>query len=128
MSPQQWNEALRPEVPTIEANKFIARIARSHLIANVLLDDMVSTTTLVEALYPIAYAKQSEAGMAARQRIIHALTDRACGKYELRDCMTKGAPERARIAGKDRVIRRNLWHAPKLAKTCPTCGQEIHDF
>ena len=121
MTPQEWNTALRPEVPPREAQKLIGQIARAHLEHNVLVDDMVSTTTLVEALYPLAYAKQSDVGMAARGRILKALTARALGKYDLADCMTRGVLQPLGIAKK--MGRPCLWHAPRKPLTCPHCGQ-----
>jgi hypothetical protein len=121
-TPQEWNYELRLEVPTLEAFKLIGQVARAHLEHNVTLDDMVSTTTLVEALYPLAYAKQSEAGMAARGRILKALTARALGRYDLKDCMIRGVLQPLGIAKK--MGRPCLWHAPRKPLLCPHCGQE----
>lgn len=125
MTPQDWNEALKPSVPTSEANKFIATIVRAHLAhlaANVLLDDLVSTTTLVEGLYPLAYAKHSEVGIAARNRIFNALI-RVLHKTTLADCVTRGPKQRL---GKSKFKGRPfLWHAPKEVPRCHCCGQEL---
>ncbi len=122
MTPHEWNTALRPEVPTRNAQAFIAGIVRTHLEHNILLDDMVSTTTLVEALYPVAYVKSDEA-KAARDRIFKALTKRALGKYDLADCMSIG-PEQ-KLGTSHFRGRPCLWHAPRKKSLCPHCGQAM---
>lgn len=122
MTPQDWNYTLRPEVSPHDANVLIARIVRAHLIANVMLDDMVGTSTLVEALYPFACVKSDEA-KRARDRIFKALTPRALGRYELKDCMTRG-PEQ-RLGGSHFRGRPCLWHAPKTVAVCKECGRPL---
>lgn len=124
MTPNDWNTALAPSVPTRDVQKLVGKIARAHLIANVMLDDMISTTTLVEALYPLAYAKQSDEGMAARDRMFKALTARALGAYDLADCMTRGAVQP--LGGKGKFKGRPcLWHAPREKELCPACGRPV---
>ena len=71
MTPQDWNVALRPEVPNAEAHKFIATIVRAHLEHNILLDDMVSTTTLVDTIYPAALANR--VSLAKRPGIVFSM-------------------------------------------------------
>lgn len=124
MTPQEWNEAIAPRVDNKTAQALIAGMARIHLKHNVLAGDMVSTTTLIECLYPLAYASQSTAGMAARDRIARALTKRALGAHELADCMTVSTVP---VQGKFGVGYPCLWHAPNAhgVEHCPTCGQEI---
>ena len=123
MTPQQWIEKLNPSVPILEANKLIAKVVRAHLIANVLLDDMVSTTTLVDAIFPLDFAKQSEAGMAARKRIFQALSWRALARYDLHDCVTAGIERRV---GTLKIMGTPcLWHAPKAVPVCSECGRPL---
>lgn len=122
MTPPELNHALRPEVSAREAHALIAQLARAHLVHNVTLDgDMVSTTTLVEALYPQAFVRSDEA-KAARDRIFKALTKRALGRYDLADCMTLG-PEQ-RLGTSHFRGQPCLWHAPRKKQVCPHCGQE----
>jgi len=119
MRPQEWNHALRPEVPVAEAYAIIAKVARVHLTHNI-FGDGILTHELVEGLYPIAFAKQSEAGMAARKRIMNALTKRALGAHELADCMSIGPKQWLpwlRTHG-----RPCIWHAPGQVITRPQYG------
>ena len=123
MTPQDWNVALRPEVPNAEAHKFIATIVRAHLEHNILLDDMVSTTTLVDTIYPAALAKQSDVGKAARDRIFNALRKEYLAGHELKDCVTPGIKQKIGIA--KRLGTPLLWHAPRKVKCCEACGQPL---
>lgn len=125
MTPQEWNTALASDVPARTAHTLIGGIVRAHLEHNVLLDDMIGTTTLVEALYPLALAKHSDVGMAARDRIFKALTPRALGKHDLADCMSRG-PEQ-KLGGSHFKGRPCLWHAPRIAPkpACPHCGKDL---
>lgn len=123
MTPQEWIKELAPEVSNRAAQAIIAKFARAHLEHNVTLDDMVSTTTLVDALFPLSLAKQSEEGMAARDRMFQALSARALGKYDLADCMTRGPQQR--LGSSHFKGRPCLWHAPKKLPVCEKCGQPL---
>ena len=109
MRPAEWNEMIGPTVPIAEAYAIIATVARAHLIHNIFGDGLM-THELVEGLYPIAFAKQSDAGMFARKRITKALTKRALGTYALADCMTEGPTQWVPWVG--HYGRPAIWHAP----------------
>lgn len=122
MIPQDWNTALKPDVPTLEANKFIATIVRAHLEHSILADDLIGTASLVEMLYP-AKCVTSDEHKAARDRIFKALTSRALGKHELKDCMTQGPVQK--LGSSHFRGRPCLWHAPRKVARCETCGQPL---
>jgi|SRR5665213_681104 len=111
--PQEWNTLLAPEVSNATAWNTVGVEAKKWLITNVRAGDMVSTTTLAEALYPAALARQSDAGVAARLRIFDALRSKYADKYELNGCLTfdNAIPGKGRFKGKMIVPR--LWHPPQ---------------
>src|ERR1039458_8183672 len=111
-TPQEWLRALAPDINNADAWATIGTEAKAYLLAEVDHGDMISTATLVDALFPVIYAKQSEAGMAARLRIVDALTSRFADRYELKGCFTLGPPEDGRKRFKGKSIRRRLWHPP----------------
>ena len=111
-TPQEWVQLLDPSNDNAHAWATVGAEAKAYLLANVDHGDMISTATLVDALFPVIYAKQSEAGMAARLRIVDALTNRYADKYELRGCFTLGPPEAGRKRFVGKTIRRRLWHPP----------------
>jgi hypothetical protein len=122
MTPAQWNEALAPNVPWQTAYPPVGEAARAYLAAELAPGDLISTNTLVEALYPAQFARGE--GITARRRIYTALA--ALTKHGLSDCTTKGEPQRMKRTTK--YVRPNLWHAPKAkaAATCPHCGGELN--
>ena len=113
-TPQEWVQALLPAIDNAHAWATVGEEARHYLSAHVDHGDMISTATLVEALFPIAYAKQSDAGMGARLRIVDALTNRYADRYELHGCFTLAPAIETRIYGVRKKIRRRLWHPPVL--------------
>lgn len=112
MRPYEWNSALRSSVPVLNAYNVVAREARAFLIANRHAGPY-STDEVVEALYPIRFARTSTEAMWARERIAKALTKRALGTYALADCMSEGPP--IALMGKGAYNRLPQWHAPREA-------------
>ena len=121
MRPSEWNEVLAPGVPDKHAYMVIANVARQHLRHNVLVAGGVTTYELVEALYPIALARQTRAGIDARLRLLRAFDQRKpISTSLLADCMTPG-PEQW-LPWKGRAGQPSIWHAP----TKMTLAAEIH--
>jgi len=121
MTPQDWDAALRPEATNPECDAFVALVVRAHLAANVMLDDIVSTTELVQQIYPIEYARASDNGMEARHRLFKCLIRLAKG--DLKDCTTRGPVQKL---GKYRKPGHPiLWHPPHPVAICEKCGRPI---
>lgn len=112
MSGVNWIVALDPSINNAEAWAFVGKMAKGYLEAKVKPGEMISTATLVEALFPLGFAKQSEEGMNSRQRIVDALTNKYTGRYELAGCFTVAPPETKRVYGVRKTIKRRLWHPP----------------
>ena len=110
-----WHERLAPGVPNAVAWKSVGEAALKFLNEWVPEGDMISTATLVEALYPEVLAKHSDAAMAVRKRIIEALISKTgCVKHELYNCVTLGPVVERLIFGRRQKTRPRLWHRPKL--------------
>lgn len=125
-TPAQWNVALAPDQGWQSAYATVATEAREYLKTQLAPGDLISTNTLVEALYPMRFAKGE--GITARRRIYKALA--AVAKHALADCCTKGEPKKFGRSAK--LVRPNLWHAPrgsaitpfsKFQVVCPHCKE-----
>lgn len=123
-TPAQWNIALAPDQGWQSAYATVATEAREYLKTRLAPGDLISTNTLVEALYPAQFAKGE--GITARRRIYKALA--ALATRTLADCCTKGEPKK--FGRSPKLVRPNLWHAPRAAAItlptmtveCPRCG------
>lgn len=104
MTSDEWNKLLAPSVHWKDAYLSVERGARAYLTIGSKVN--VSTSALVEALYPIAEAR-GEAGVTARGRIFKALA--ALADHGLRDCNYRGEPKPMR----GRTIRPNIWTEPR---------------
>lgn len=82
-------------------------VARLHLEA-----DTLSTTALVELLWPEQFAKGD--GITARKRLYKAL--KALATRGLADCAERGVSEERVIGGVKRFARPWRWHAPRAVK------------
>lgn len=123
MTPNDWNEALRPDRDLRERYDVIANVVRTFLVGGGAIigeGEMLSTNDLVEALYPARYVR-TDAGHDARKLLFRALSARVLGKHALADCMTFG-PERSKFG---KAQRPALWHAPFPVEYCEKCGQAL---
>lgn len=122
MTPAQWAEALRPAVPWQAAYKVVAEVTRALLAAEPGGDHYLTTSDLVERLFPEHLARGE--GITARRRMFSALA--ALAKHDLADCATRGPARKMKHLGK--MVHPWHWHRPveKPAEPCcPTCGQPI---
>lgn len=110
MTSDEWNKLLAPSVHWKDAYLSVEREARAYLTIGNKVN--VSTSALVEALYPIAEAR-GEAGVTARGRIFKALA--ALADHGLRDCNYRGEPKPMR----GRTIRPNIWTEPRSINLQP---------
>lgn len=123
MTPQEWNVAL-PGKRWQETYPIIEREARAFLELRK-AKSTITTSELVEFLYPRKFAEQSDAGLEARAIIFKALL---ADKNPWRSEYAAQGPKR--LTGMNKGSRPWLWGARRAASdpanaTCPTCGQEI---
>ncbi len=106
---QQWDNAMRRDVPWKDAYGFVERNARALLELSPGAPG-ISTHALAELLYPEAEARGT-VGVCSRQRIFKALA--VLTVRGLSDCASRGTP---RMMGGQGGIRKTivpwLWHAP----------------
>lgn len=127
MTPIDWTNAMRADVPWQVCYPEVAKITRAWLKASPIADvDTMSTHELVEALFPEKLAVGE--GIYARRRIFRALM--ALTTRDLKDCCTQGAKQSMFGAGKSGPkVRPWRWHAPLATSThivrCPHCGKEL---
>jgi hypothetical protein len=121
LTPTEWNEILAPEVPWLDCYPAIGLHARDSLEA-LPAGHSITTTELLDRLYPAKLAAKSDAGTAARKRILAALFAK---KNPWRARYSTPQPKRAKGRLKGTVPL--LWHGPKTVavECCPTCGQEM---
>ena len=122
MTPQDWNIALKPEVTNAEADVFLSTVVRANLNdLHAVRGDYLTTTGLVEYLYPLDYAVQSDEGVAARKRIFSRLMHLAT--HQLSDCATRGP--RQRLGKYTKMGRPWQWHRPIEVPCCEKCGKPL---
>lgn len=124
MKPADWNEHLEPQRPWRHAYWIVEVEVRNVLSQDRFAHDLLSTTALVELLYPVQFAVGG--GRAARNRIFKALA--ALATRGLAEYTTRGEPVKIKRLGK--LARPWLWHAPRAQAAeepncCPHCGEEL---
>lgn len=121
MTPADWNAALAPHVGWQAAYGTVENAVKLAFASPVLDGQTLSTSALVEALYPEQFARGE--GITARKRIYKALA--ALATRGLAAYATRG-PERL-LKHTNKLVRPWLWHsaAPIEVAKCPHCGKEI---
>lgn len=106
--PGEWNHILQPGTPWRTCYDQVEFHTRLYLKDTLNAGDLISTNTLVEALYPARFAKGE--GITARRRMYKALA--ALATHGLADCCTKGVETKFGRSAK--MVRPWLWHAPRV--------------
>ncbi len=120
--PALWNEHLGPAVPWNLAYPIVERETRAVLKHDPRAGEGLTTTELVEILYPEKLAKGD--GITARKRIFKALA--ALATRSLADCASRGEPRRLKHL--HRTVKPWIWHLPGALNSeatvakCPHCG------
>lgn len=125
--PGEWNMILRPDAPWRDAYATVETSVRDYVQRVLNAGDLISTNTLVEALYPARFAKGE--GITARRRMYKALA--ALATHGLADCCTKGAE--TKFGRSHKPVKPWLWHAPRAMGVtlpvqkvcCPHCGESF---
>lgn len=112
MTPSQWNEILHKSQHWKDAYAAVNREARL-ILDPVPRDSPMSTSELVEALYPVAFSRGE--GINARNRLYAALASLAV--HDLADCCHRGAPTKRVSYGGVKIIHPWVWHTAGTANT-----------
>lgn len=122
----EWSTLLHPDIPWKDAYTRVEVEARSYLQQCTDPGEQITTSELVEGLFPEQFARGD--GITARKRIFDALA--ALAKHQLGDCCTRGVPRK--LKHRSRMVRPWLWHMPQVefnpeatvkpGKACPHCG------
>ncbi len=125
MTPQEWITAMAQDVPWQKAYEVVRVQAAALLNHSVVAADGMSTTELVEALWPERYAPG--AFIFQRRRVFKALM--ALASRGLAEYCTLGPPKLNRMR---QTVRPKRWHsrlhsvvAAPLVQRCPHCGKEF---
>lgn len=118
MQPKEWDELFTSDVSVKKVQHIVMQQVRIHL-ATLAPGVTLSTTELVEALYPLKVAERSVQGDNSRATIFKIVGKLA--REGLEDCCMKSDKPSGTFMGRPRYPW--LWFCPAEDKLCPTCGQ-----